>query len=90
MKVQRLVFRCSCGGETRPVSVYLTEKREVLIYGLCDDCDQRVQIQDPIINLFKMACDISKESRPVKPPLQIASQSDASFLHDMGIGGSLE
>ncbi len=71
----------------RPVTIYLTESRELLIFGLCDDCDQRVQIQDSIATLFKMACAISKDGRkPIQPPLKaLPLQTDANFLKSMGV-----
>lgn len=91
MRVQKLLFRCHCGGEAIPTSHYITEQFTIIFYGICRECDQRVEIQTALTALYKMSKDMREaDTKPVKPPLALPAQSDSSFLHEMGIGGSLE
>lgn len=91
MKVQSLVFRCSCGGQVQPVLLYVTEDYAMFLEGICFSCSCKCSVHTPLSELRQMAMRLNK-GKPIQPLLLEASNvqqftdEDLSFLKDLNVG----
>lgn len=87
MVVQKMKFTCSCEGRVTPLVVGVTRHKQMYILGICQDCDTKVQIVEPIANMLQHSLQLNNTTEPdtdeidyVEPKVQ-----DTQFLKNMGI-----
>ncbi|MES2213653.1 MAG: hypothetical protein V4473_02330 [Patescibacteria group bacterium] len=93
-RVQEIETICSCGGEVRHTNVFITDKHELLIIGVCPNCMEAVKNTRPLKELRRL-CNILAQNKPEetpptpkledKPVPGAEKEEDKSFLQRLGI-----
>lgn len=83
MTLNKLIASCPCGGLVAVVNLYINDDKCLLTIGICTACNESIKTAWPLTELFKNCpkSDAEPLRKPVRPPLN----TDADFLHSLGI-----
>ncbi len=93
-RVQEIETICPCGGEVRHTNVFITDKHELLIIGVCPNCMEAVKNTRPLKEIRRLSNILAQNKPEETPPIvkledksvsDSGKEEDKSFLKRLGI-----